>query len=119
MLIRPPALRDQSRKPRRTILKTIRIALFLLALLAAPAWAAQIANVYNVGVDGLGCPFCVYGIEKELGSVEGVDKVDVDLKDGVVVVTMAGEATLDRDTAKKAVENAGFDLRSFERVSQE
>lgn len=100
-------------------MKTIRIALFLLALLAAPAWAAQIANVYNVGVDGLGCPFCVYGIEKELGSVEGVGKVDVDLKDGVVVVIMAGEATLDRDTAKKAVENAGFDLRSFERVSQE
>ncbi len=100
-------------------MKTVRTALFLLGLLAAPAWAAQAANVYNVGVDGLGCPFCAYGIEKELGSVGGVDKVDVDIKSGVVVVTMAGEATLDRDTAKQAVENAGFDLRSFERVSEE
>ena len=100
-------------------MKTIRIALILLALVAAPAWAAQAANVYNVGVDGLGCPFCAYGIEKELGSIAGVDKVDVDLKDGVVVVTMAGEATLGQDTAKQAVEKAGFDLRSFERVSQE
>lgn len=31
----------------------------------------------------------------------------------------AGEATLDRDTAKQAVENAGFDLRSFARVSED
>ncbi len=100
-------------------MKTLRTALFLLGLLAAPAWAAQSANVYNVGVDGLGCPFCAYGVEKELGSVDGVGKVDVDLKDGVVVVTMAGEATLDRETAKQAVENAGFDLRSFEQISEE
>ncbi len=100
-------------------MKTIRIALLLLGLLAAPAWAGQAAKVYNVGVDGLGCPFCAYGIEKQLGSVEGVAKVDVEIKSGMVIVTMAAGAALDRDTAQQAVENAGFDLRSFERVSED
>lgn len=100
-------------------MKAVRIALLVLGLLAAPAWAGSGAKVYNVGVDGLGCPFCAYGIEKELGSVEGVDKVDVEIKRGVVIVTMAEGATLDENTAQRAVENAGFDLRSFEPVSGE
>ena len=100
-------------------MKAIRTTLLLLGLLAAPAWAAQAANVYNVGVDGLGCPFCAYGVEKELGSVAGVSQVDVDIKNAVVVVTMAGEAVLNQDAAKEAVERAGFDLRSFESVAAE
>ncbi len=100
-------------------MKAVRIALLVLGLLAAPAWAGPGAKVYSVGVDGLACPFCAYGIEKELGSVEGVDKVDVDIRRGVVIVTMTAGATLDGDTARQAVENAGFDLRSFAPVSGE
>ncbi len=112
-------------------MKAVRIALLVLGLLAAPAWAGPGANVYDVGVDGLGCPFCAYGIdglgcpfcaygiEKQLGSVAGVDTVDVDIKRGVVIVTMAAGATLDEGTARQAVENAGFDLRSFAPVSGE
>ncbi len=100
-------------------MKAVRIALLVLGLLAAPAWAGPGANVYDVGVDWLGCPFCAYGIEKELGSVAGVQKVDVDIKRGVVIVTMAAGTTLDENTAKHAVENAGFDLRSFAPVSGE
>ncbi len=94
-------------------MKAIRIALLVLGVLAAPAWAGPGAKVYNVGVDGLGCPFCAYGIEKELGSIKGVTKVDVDIKRGVVIVTMAAGTSLDENTAQRAVENAGFDLRSF------
>ncbi len=37
-------------------MKTIRAALLSLGLLAAPVWAAQAVNVYNVGVDGLAQP---------------------------------------------------------------
>ncbi len=100
-------------------MKAVRIALLVLGLLAAPAWAGPGAKVYDVGVDGLGCPFCAYGIEKEFGAVAGVDTVDVDIKRGVVIVTMAAGTTLDESTARQAVENAGFDLRSFAPVSGE
>ncbi len=100
-------------------MKAIRIALLVLGVLAAPASAGPEAKVYNVGVDGLGCPFCAYGIEKHLGQIAGVQKVDVDIKRGVVIVTMAAGTTLDENTAQRAVENAGFDLRSFEPVSGE
>ncbi len=100
-------------------MKAIATAMFVIGLFLTSAWAAQAGNVYELGVDGLGCPFCAYGIEKELGAVAGVDKVDIDLKSGVVVVTMAGEHILDADTAKQAVEETGFDLRSFAQTSAE
>ncbi len=100
-------------------MKIAHIAVLLIGLLSAPAWAGPGAKVYELGVDGLGCPFCAYGIEKELGSLEGVDKVEIDIKRAVAVVTMAEGAALDEDTAKQAVEHAGFDLRSFGQASQE
>ncbi len=100
-------------------MKAVATAMFVIGLFLTSAWAAQAGNVYELGVDGLGCPFCAYGIEKELGAVAGVDKVDIDLESGVVVVTMASERILDADTAKQAVEEAGFDLRSFAPTSEE
>ena len=95
-------------------MKAIRTALLLLGLLAAPAWAAQGANIYNVGVDGLGCPFCAYGVEKKVGGLKGVETVEIEIEDGLVAVTLADGATLDEATAKQAVDEAGFTLRKFE-----
>lgn len=90
-----------------------RVAISLvLALFASSTFAAQLA--YKVQVDGLACPFCAYGIEKKLGAVTGVQKIDVDIASGTVNVTMAEDATLDEATAKKAVKEAGFSMRSFE-----
>lgn len=100
-------------------MKTIRTALLLLGLLAAPAWASENAPVYALGVDGLSCPFCAYGIEKELSSLDGIKEIDTDIGSGLITVHMSEGATLDEATAKKATEDAGFSLRSFEQVSGE
>jgi mercuric ion binding protein len=92
-----------------------RMAISLvLALFASSALSAQLA--YKVQVDGLACPFCAYGIEKKLGAVAGVEKIDVDIASGTVNVTMAEGATLDEATAKKAVKEAGFSMRSFKQA---
>ena len=99
--------------------KTMQAAILAMGLALLPAIAMAESNVYELGVDGLGCPFCAYGIEKTLGEVDGVDRVDVDMKRGVVVVTIAAGADLDRDTARQAVEDAGFDLRSFAPAAEE
>lgn len=100
------------------ILKFLRSLVLIVVLSAASAPALASPMVYELGVDGLGCPFCAYGVEKQLNSVEGVEKVDVHIERAVVVVTMDAEAALDEDTAKQAVEDAGFSLRSFEQVAE-
>ena len=71
---------------------------------------------YVLGVDGLACPFCAYGVEKQLTRVEGVETVETDVKAGQVVVTLRDGATLDEARARAAVEASGFTLRGFERA---
>ncbi len=96
------------------MVNTIRFAVALLGLLALPAWAGEASNVYGLRVDGLACPFCAYGVEKKVGGLDGVEKVEIDIDGGRVAVTMAEGFTLDEAAAKRAVDQAGFSLRSFE-----
>ena len=84
-----------------------------MMLFAAPAVLAD-THVYKLYVDGLACPFCAYGVEKKVGGLDGVEKIEIDIDGGIVTVTLAGGATLDEATAKQAVDEAGFTLRKFE-----
>jgi len=72
---------------------------------------------YQIQVNGLSCPFCAYGIEKQVNAIEGVENIALDLKAGLLTVTMKKGATLDQATASKAVEDAGFTLGSFHEVT--
>lgn len=95
---------------------TARVALAAGLLLIATSALAAPAS-YRLHVNGLACPFCAYGIEKKLKEVPGVERVETDIKDGVVVVTMEEAAAMDETAAKRAVKEAGFTLQGFERVS--
>ena len=70
----PPDSANRSTEP-MTITKIVGVfALVLAGLWAMPAGAGQ---SYRLTVDGLACPFCAYGIEKKLGAVNGVEKLDI------------------------------------------
>jgi mercuric ion binding protein len=90
------------------------LALLLLAATALPAAAAQ----YRLQVDGLACPFCAYGIEKELLKTDGVENVRIDIDAGAVLVTTREGTAMSQDQADRIVQNAGFTLRGFDRVSR-
>ena len=94
-------------------MKQRRIIFIALAILLTPLASDAAPNVYQLTVDGLACPFCAYGIEKELSTLEGIEKFDIDLKRGTVVVTMAEGMVLTETAAVEAVRNAGFTLRTF------
>jgi len=79
--------------------------------------AAAETATYTIGVDGLSCPFCAYGIEKQLGRIDGVGSISTDIESGTVTVTMKDGATMEKPTATRAVEDAGFTLRSFGKAS--
>ena len=87
-------------------------ALVLLLPVAALAVPAQ----YQLRVDGLACPFCAYGIEKELTRTDGVEGIDIDINAGTVTVTMAEGATMTEAQADQIVKDAGFTLSGFEKV---
>lgn len=94
------------------------VAIVVLSVLwTAAAFADEVQ--YEVGVDGLACPFCAYGIEKKLSSVDGVHDIVVDITKGVVIVTMAEGAELSEQLAREKVKDAGFSVRSFVRAAED
>ncbi len=98
----------------KTLLVRTWLVLMLAVLGATAAYA--VTQTYRLRIDGLACPFCAYGIEKQLSRIEGVKTVDTDIRGGMVTLTMTDGATLDEATARRAVEAAGFTLRGFEPV---
>jgi len=94
------------------------LAAIMLGILSPMAAAAgEPGTIYSLKADGLSCPFCAYGIEKQLGNIAGVESVATDIKSGTVTVSMAAGASLDESAARRAVEKAGFTLRSFKKGS--
>lgn len=100
---------------RSAIQQGLAVTLLVVALLTAAASGQEAAPGYVIRADGLACPFCAYGIEKQLGAVDGVTSVETDIRSGTVTVTMRPGATLDEAVARAAVEAAGFTMRGFAR----
>ena len=59
-------------------------------------------------VEGMTCPSCIRHVTEALEEVDGVDKVDVKLREGIVVVQHdAKEASVDR--LIDALRDAGYE----------
>lgn len=95
-------------------LSAVASAITFHTALAAENTAAS--HSYKIVVDGLACPFCAYGIEKQINEIKGVQNIQTDIATETVTVTMVPGATLGKDTAAKAVKDAGFTLHEFEDV---
>ena len=72
---------------------------------------------YKLLIYGLACPFCAYGVEKELIRTQGVRSIKIDIDAGTVTVIMAEGATLSEARAKRIVKDAGFTLARFEKLN--
>jgi copper chaperone len=59
-------------------------------------------------VKGMTCGHCVSAVTTEVGRIEGVTGVDVDLATGSV--TVASTAALDDEAIREAVDEAGYEL---------
>ena len=88
------------------------IAALTLTSLSGMAGADDAAD-YALSVNGLACPFCAYGIEKHLLRIDSVDKLEVDIGIGRVLLWVKDGAGLTRERAERAVDDAGFELNAF------
>ena len=86
--------------------------LTLVLTLAAISANAQ-ERTYHVHVNGLACPFCVYGLERSLGKLQGVQSVSVSLNTGLIQIVMDDGATLDETEIRETIKDAGFTVELF------
>ncbi len=90
-----------------TLLLAGVLLLNLMLLTSAPA---QVEKV-TIRVDGLACPFCAYGLEKKLKKVEGVGKVEINVKEGVAALQNKKGKSIAVEDLESVVKDAGFTPR--------
>jgi copper chaperone len=66
------------------------------------------ATVSEYAVTGMVCQHCVSAVTEEVGAIEGVTDVEVDLAAGRVRITSAGP--LDRAAVRAAIDEAGYEM---------
>jgi len=64
----------------------------------------------TIAVDGMTCGHCVNAVQTELGKLDGITDVSVDLTSGQV--TIVADATPDAEALREAVEEAGYEVRT-------
>jgi copper chaperone CopZ len=99
----------------------MRVVIVLIAAIVAGA-GPTLATVESatVQVDGLTCPFCAYGLEKQLKKLDGVEAVKIEVDAGEVTLLLAKGFRLTDPkqpdhglvmAVRKAVEAGGFTPR--------
>jgi len=83
------------------------IGVFITTLIFYQHAFAEIQSV-EMQVDGMTCPFCVYGIEKKLKALQEVTDASSNLKTGIVDIKLEGDGKLDIEKLNKAVHDSGF-----------
>lgn len=83
------------------------VVVSIIVFLASSQAQAQIYSL-SVVVEGMSCPFCVYGVEKKLKKVEGVKSVIVSMKDGVATLIAREGQSININQVPAAVRDSGF-----------
>ena len=63
---------------------------------------------FKVQVDGLGCPFCAYGLEKKFKEFKGIKKVKIDIETGDFSFLYPSEKQLSLEAVENQVVKAGY-----------
>ncbi|NER16293.1 heavy-metal-associated domain-containing protein [Spongiivirga citrea] len=91
-------------------MKKIVIIIFAV-LMVVPAMnmsAQKSFDQFEVQVDGLGCPFCAYGLEKKFKEFKGIKKVKIDIETGDFSFAYPTEKALSLDAVTQQVNKAGY-----------
>ena len=85
------------------------ITSLLIALIASSAVMAQKSyDQFQIQVDGLGCPFCAYGLEKKFKEFKGIKKITIDIETGNFKFQYPSDTTLSMSSVVDQVKEAGY-----------
>ena len=63
---------------------------------------------FEVKVEGLGCPFCAYGLEKKFNELESIKKIKIDIETGVLSFQFPFFEMLSIKDVEAQVDAAGY-----------
>jgi len=94
------------------ITSTFAVAAILLLFLPLAPAAVETVTLH---VRGMACPFCAYGIEKQLKKLDGTtERYQADIEAGTITLGWVEDQPLDLQALKRAVQKAGFSTGDIE-----
>lgn len=98
----------------RHLLALVPVLMLGIGLMGIPDSSASAAewpaDSYVLQIDGLACPYCGYGIEKQFARQRGVEGTNIDIEKGMVVVTVAPDTRFSDAELEQIVHDSGFEL---------
>lgn len=95
--------------------RKVRHIFCVFLLLVASSFLLEAKEKIAIRVDGLSCAFCAYGLENNLKELEGVEKVEINLKDGIASLILKEGKDITDKTLRKVVKDSGFTPREIKR----
>lgn len=81
--------------------------------------ASPLEGKITIEVDGLACPFCAYGLEKNLKEIDGVENIKINIEEGSVNLMIAEGKQISEKTVIEKIKEAGFTPGSIKKESDE
>ena len=92
-------------------------SILMLSLTALEATSGEGPEKIVIRVDGLSCPFCALGLEKNLKKIDGVTNVTIKLEEGITTLEVKEGVDLSDEEITERVKDAGFTPREIKRES--
>lgn len=70
--------------------------------------AQETTDQFEVQVDGLGCPFCAYGLEKKFKEFKQISDVKIEMETGIMTFGYPTEEMLTLTQVEDQVDEAGY-----------
>ncbi len=92
----------------KNIILIISALLFITLISPSELSAQNNRDQITVQVDGLGCPFCAYGLEKKFKEFKGIKDVKIEMETGIFTFSYPTEKAITLDMIEKQVDKAGY-----------
>ena len=87
---------------------TLVLVVLLLGQTSVKAQSKPNHVYIKIEVNGMACPYCAFGMEKELKKVAGVADVKIQLKEGLAYISTPKEQEPLKESLALIITNAGF-----------
>ncbi len=84
-----------------------KIIVIVAALFFTVATYAQ-NDAFSIKVDGLGCPYCAFGLEKKMKEMDQVKTVNIDIETGTLEFDVPSSDALGLDDVFAQINKAGY-----------
>jgi periplasmic mercuric ion binding protein len=89
-----------------------KIIFFVAILFVAFSANAQM-DAFTLRVEGLGCPFCAYGLEKKFKDVKGIKALKIDIQTGKMTFNVPAANKMTLTDADDRVTRAGYTAKGI------